>query len=61
MNISLVGKTALVCGSTGGIGKACAVELASLGARVILLARNEAALKDTLNAYLSLKISMIIL
>lgn len=47
-NTSLSGKTALVCGSTQGIGEAAAMELASLGAHVILLARNEAALKTTL-------------
>lgn len=41
MNISLKGKTALVAGSTGGIGYATAVEMAGLGARVVLIARNE--------------------
>ncbi len=45
MNIDLTGKKALVCGSTQGIGKASATELASLGATVILLARNESELK----------------
>ncbi len=45
MNISLEGKKALVCGSTQGIGKSCALELAALGAEVTVLARNEAALK----------------
>ena len=48
MNISLIGKTALVCGSTQGIGKATALELASLGATIILLARNEEKLKESL-------------
>ena len=47
MNINLFGKTALVCGSTQGIGKATAMELASLGANIILLARNESKLKET--------------
>ena len=47
MNLSLEGKNALVCGSTQGIGKATAMELASLGANVTLLARNEAILKET--------------
>jgi len=46
MNLDLTGKTALVCGSTQGIGKASAMELANLGASVILLARNESKLKD---------------
>ncbi|MCS7033188.1 MAG: SDR family oxidoreductase [Phycisphaerae bacterium] len=40
----LTGKRALVCGSTQGIGRACAFLFAQLGASVILLARNEAAL-----------------
>lgn len=40
MELSLVGKKALVCGSTQGIGLASAVELANLGAEVTLLARN---------------------
>ena len=45
MDISLAGKNALVCGSTQGIGKASAIELALLGASVTLVARNEAKLK----------------
>lgn len=48
MNLDLTGKTALVCGSTQGIGRASAVELALLGANVLLMARNEAALQTTL-------------
>jgi 3-oxoacyl-[acyl-carrier protein] reductase len=47
MNLSLKGKRALVCGSTQGIGKAAALELALLGAEIILVARNEEALKAT--------------
>lgn len=46
MDLSLKGKNALVCGSTQGIGLAIAEELALLGANCILLARNEARLKD---------------
>ncbi len=45
MDITLTGKRAIVCGSTQGIGKAVAVELASLGAAVALVARNEEALQ----------------
>lgn len=48
MNINLKEKTALVCGSTQGIGKAAAVELALLGCNVILLARNEEKLREVL-------------
>jgi len=45
MNISLKNKTALVCGSSAGIGKATAIQLALQGANVILLARNKAKLE----------------
>jgi len=47
MNLDLKNKRAIVCGSTQGIGKAAAMELAALGANVTLIARNEAALKQT--------------
>ncbi|HLO41700.1 MAG TPA: SDR family oxidoreductase [Phycisphaerales bacterium] len=40
MDISLHGLRALVCGSTSGIGKASAIELAALGADVTLAARS---------------------
>jgi 3-oxoacyl-[acyl-carrier protein] reductase len=46
MEISLKNKNALVCGSTQGIGKAIAMELASLGARISLFARNKNSLKQ---------------
>jgi 3-oxoacyl-[acyl-carrier protein] reductase len=46
MNLDLKGKRAMVCGSTQGIGKAAAVELALLGASITLVARNEDALKE---------------
>lgn len=39
-------RRAIVCGSTKGIGKACAMELASRGATVTLVARKESALRD---------------
>jgi 3-oxoacyl-[acyl-carrier protein] reductase len=40
-------RKALVCGSSQGIGRACAAELARLGAEVTLVARNEQALEET--------------
>ena len=40
MNLSLVGKNALVCGSSKGIGKAAAMELAKLGATITLMSRS---------------------
>jgi 3-oxoacyl-[acyl-carrier protein] reductase len=49
MNLDLSGKTALVCGSTQGIGKASAIALANLGANVVLVARNEDTLKNTVS------------
>jgi 3-oxoacyl-[acyl-carrier protein] reductase len=45
MDLNLTGKRAVVCGSTQGIGKASAHELALLGAHVTLIARNEEKLK----------------
>jgi len=48
MNLSLEGRHALVCGASQGIGLAAARELAGLGARVTLLARNEESLKTAL-------------
>jgi 3-oxoacyl-[acyl-carrier protein] reductase len=47
MNLDLTDKRAIVCGSTQGIGKSIAVELAQLGASVTLVARNEAKLQET--------------
>ena len=49
MNLDLTGKTALVGGSTQGIGRATANELALLGATVVLMARNENALRETVS------------
>ncbi len=48
MNFNLKGKNALVCGSTQGIGKAAAMELAAMGANITLVARNETALQNAL-------------
>ena len=45
MNISLKGKKALVGGSSDGIGKAIALQLANSGASVTLVSRNEEKLK----------------
>lgn len=50
MDLSLTGKRALVCGSSQGIGKAAAVELAALGAEVTLLARDAGRLAAALPA-----------
>lgn len=49
MNLDITGKTAFVCGSTQGIGKATAIELALLGANIVLVARNEEKLQAVLD------------
>ena len=48
MNLDLTGKTALVCGSTQGLGLASAIELSLLGAHVVLMARDESRLQTAL-------------
>jgi 3-oxoacyl-[acyl-carrier protein] reductase len=48
MELNLKNKNALVCGSTQGIGKATAILLATEGANVTLIARNEEKLKAVL-------------
>ena len=45
MNLNLSGKRAMVCGSTQGIGKAIAIELAKMGAEIVLVSRSEDKLK----------------
>lgn len=47
MDLDLKGKTALVTGSTKGIGKAIAIELAREGADVIINGRQEASVNET--------------
>ena len=49
MNLNLKNKNALICGSTAGIGKATAIELANLGANITLITRNEDKLKKVLS------------
>lgn len=48
MNLSLLHKNAIVCGSSAGIGKATAMALATLGANITLVARNEEKLKKVI-------------
>ncbi len=49
MNLNLNGKRALVCGGSKGIGLAAATAIAELGAEIVLVARNEAVLKERIN------------
>ncbi len=46
---SLEGKTVLVTGASSGIGRATAIECSRLGARLVLTARNEQRLCETLS------------
>src|SRR5690606_27723072 len=48
MEIKLLGKRALVGGSSSGIGKAIAVQLAKCGVEVTLMSRSEEKLQNTL-------------
>lgn len=47
---SLEGKTILVTGASSGIGRATAIECSKMGAKVVVTARNEERLKETLEA-----------
>jgi 3-oxoacyl-[acyl-carrier protein] reductase len=51
MNLDLSGKTAVVCGSTQGLGYASAAELALLGCNIVLMARNEDKLKQVITSF----------
>ncbi len=48
MQIKLNNKTALVCGSSQGIGKAIAIQFAKAGANVVMIARSEELLRANL-------------
>ncbi|MCK9226065.1 MAG: SDR family NAD(P)-dependent oxidoreductase, partial [Candidatus Muirbacterium halophilum] len=48
--MSLQGKIVLVTGASAGIGKATAIQLSKLGAKLILVARNRERLEETLNS-----------
>lgn len=49
MEITLNNKNAIVCGSTQGIGKATAMELALMGANVTLIARDKSKLASVVS------------
>ena len=45
MNLGIAGKTALVCGASRGLGKACAMALAGEGVDLVIVARTRDALE----------------
>jgi len=45
---SLEGKNILITGASSGIGRQCAISCSQMGAKVVLVARNEDRLKETL-------------
>ena len=47
MDLGIAGRTAIVCASSRGLGRACAAALAAAGCRVIVNGRNAAALEKT--------------
>lgn len=47
MDLGLKGKVAIIAGSSKGLGKACAFELAKEGANVVICSRTETALLET--------------
>jgi len=47
LDLGIAGKRALVCASSKGLGRACAVSLAREGVSLTLVARGEAALEST--------------
>lgn len=47
MDLGISGKKAIVCAASKGLGKGCALALASEGAEVTICARNETALSET--------------
>ncbi len=56
---ALLDKTVVVTGASGGIGRATALAFARAGARVVLAARNEARLRELINAHPELRERML--
>ena len=47
MDLGISGKNAIVCASSKGLGKACALALAEEGVNLVINARNESILQNT--------------
>lgn len=64
MNYNLINKTMIVTGANSGIGKAASIQLAKLGAHVVMMCRNkergEQALQDVRSASNSDKVELIL-
>lgn len=54
MDLGISGKTALVCASSRGLGRGCALALAHEGVRVVINGRDEARLQATANELVSI-------
>ncbi|MBX9695623.1 MAG: SDR family NAD(P)-dependent oxidoreductase, partial [Cyanobacteria bacterium] len=52
-NNKLQGKTCLITGATSGIGEVAAIELAKMGADVVLVGRNKQRCEDSLQKVLA--------
>ena len=50
MDLGLSGRSAIICGSSKGLGRACAVALAAEGVAVLITGRGGAAVDDTVGA-----------
>lgn len=61
MNFNIKGKTAIIGGSSKGLGKACAIALAREGVNIVLCARNKKALIDTQNEIESIGVNVLAL
>ena len=61
MEVNLKGKTALIGGSSKGLGKACALSLAKEGVNIVLCARGEEALQETKKEIESLGVDVLAL
>ena len=46
---TLTGKNIIITGASSGIGRQCAITCAAMGATVVLIARNQERLKETLS------------
>ncbi|MDH3579091.1 MAG: SDR family NAD(P)-dependent oxidoreductase, partial [Hyphomicrobiales bacterium] len=47
MDLGIAGRTAIICASSKGLGKGCAMALAENGVKVVINARNEEVLETT--------------